>query len=174
MAVFTVEKGNLFQNLPDSPFVLVHVVNAIGVFGAGFAKQLAQRYPRVEQEYRQYTNRTSYNEDKSLWGTCFLDYITPENDPCENMVANLYAMKGLASAHNRRPLRYTLLVKSLNYFSSIYRSFWYPENKGNPHHVVIMPEIGSGLAGGNIDTIKDIVQEILVEDNGFNVTMFKL
>ena len=55
-------KGNLFDEPQE---IIVHGCNARGVMGAGFAKDLKEKYPENYKEYRKYCN----NCKKIRWRT---------------------------------------------------------------------------------------------------------
>ena len=44
-----IENGNIFESKCD---IITNPVNCVGIMGAGLAKQFAERFPRIEEEYK--------------------------------------------------------------------------------------------------------------------------
>lgn len=116
--------------------VLAHIVNDIGVMGAGIAKAIAEEWPLVEQEYFNITANIP------TWDLGSKVLFVPINKRLT--VANLFAQKGIKSKDNKVPIQYDWLQTCLD------KLFEYAiEEKKD----IRIPRIGSGLARGNWDKI---------------------
>ena len=140
-----------------------HVCNNIDAFGAGFAAQVADKYPIVKADYH-------------MLGKTFLksnmghsQFIKVFEDPKYRhklFFVNMIAQNGLINKSNPRPLNYVGLVKAMLSVSN------YIQNQtgftNNSEHVEIhCPKFGSGLAGGNWNFIQDLIEDIWTKYNVF-------
>lgn len=125
--------GDLFSNLPDQ-FVIAHIVNNSGKWGAGFSGELSKYNDWPEARYR----RNIVTE-----GTC--QFVKIGKDM---YVANMVAQHGTRSKSNPTPIRYSWLGTCLTELKE------FAEDMGLG---VYMPKIGSGLAGGEWPVIKDMI-----------------
>lgn len=126
-----------------SPRIIAHVVNNIGVWGAGFVLSL-NKYPQVKEKYL--TACREIERDVLLGRN---QYVHVEND---FVVANMFAQNGIRSYTNHTPLKYELLQECLD------RLVTKAEGMDATIH---MPKIGSGLAGGDWKIIEKMVEDIL-------------
>jgi len=117
-----------------------HVVNDLGVMGAGIALQIAQEWPIVEEEYIKIVNSVP---NASLGGKVLFVNAKPNV-----VVANLFAQEGIRTQRRGIPLRYDWLKQCLVTF------FEYARDNAMD---IRIPKIGSGLAGGDWDTIWQMI-----------------
>ena len=75
------KKGDLLQAIED---IICHQVNEMGVMGGGLAKQIADTYPEVEEEYMNYSQGRSPSE---LLG---LSLICDTHSNNQQLIANCY------------------------------------------------------------------------------------
>ena len=78
--------GNLFDSKAN---FIVHQTNCEGVMGSGVARQVAEKYPHVEKEYRKYLRYCSKNDIEPLgtvqyvptevWALTMIDTIKNNN-----------------------------------------------------------------------------------------------
>lgn len=110
------------------PCAILHVVNDIGAFGGGFTSFLAQRYPTVEQEYRQ-----AHRNSRLKLGDIICHHID------ENLVViSMCAQRGIISSTNTKPLKPEYLEQCLHKADDASQMWVHWQ----------MPRIGCGLAGG--------------------------
>lgn len=128
-------KGNIFDSKVQ---VIAHQVNCKGVMGAGIAKQIANRYPDVYNEYRNYCK-----VNKTLLGDCLL--VKTKDG---RYIANLFGQAG----YSRRELmtNYSALRKS-------FESLRYIMGVKDLKTLAIPYKIGCGLAGGDWNIVYNII-----------------
>ena len=135
--------------------VLVHQVNCRGVMGAGIAKQIRDRYPDVYEKYRKLCQRYQGNP-RSLLGVC------QHVDVGDKTICNAFSQDGL-SGHGCK-----------TDYDAFAECMW---KIASEHHgkTIAMPyKIACGLAGGDWDTIKQIIEEELVDRGHCTVILCKL
>lgn len=135
-----VVKGNLLYAPVD---VIGHQVNCKGVMGAGIAKQLRNKYPRLFNEYKKYLA----THPRPL-GT--VSYHAVNGKP---IVANIFGQDG----YGRRG-RHTD-------YKALENALWDVAIKSYDNGLVVgLPYgIGCGLAGGSWDIVYKIIQDIFTE-----------
>lgn len=135
---------------------LPHVCNNIDVFGAGFAAQIANRYPSVKVDY----HLLGKNFLRSNLGHSQIIKVFEDAKYKHKLfIVNMIAQNGLRSADNIRPLNYLALVKSMNTLSQyIYQNTGF-QNKSEKIEIHA-PKFGSGLAGGNWNFITNLIEDI--------------
>lgn len=152
-------KGDLFDNILERlsnttiPLAIIvpHVCNNVGSFGAGFAKEVAIRYPIVQENFYLLGKRTQ------LGYTQFVDTHTNKNNGSKIIFANMIAQNGLISPKNPRPLNYAALVRTM----SNVKNYILTNSKTNDIDIEIhAPKFGCGLAGGNWHFIHDLIEDM--------------
>lgn len=131
-------KGDLFDML-DGHDAILHGCNCFHTMGAGFAKQIAQRFPQaVEADLR-----TVYGDVFKLgsWSAAYAD------DIC------------IFNAYTQYKISYTKPVFEYSAFDLILRKMALLKDGGSNINRLIMPKIGSGLAHGNWPLIEDIIKK---------------
>lgn len=133
-----IKTGNLLEEV-KSFAIIAHLCNDANKFGAGFAKQVAIKYPIVKENYHGNIINQRVGEIQVVKVTNNLIFV------------NMIAMQGVYSEINRKPLSdYHLRVclEKLRELSIML---------DKPVH---MPKIGSGKARGNWDSISNIISEV--------------
>lgn len=125
-------------NNEDSKVVVAHICNNIGAWGKGFTAALDKMWSIPRRLYMK--NQFKYA------GTTF---IFPVNKLHTIYVANMIAQKGIRSKTNMRPVQYDWLAECL-------KSLQY---QLTPEYYVFMPKIGTGLGGGDWNTIEKLINE---------------
>jgi hypothetical protein len=136
--------------------IVPHVCNNIDLFGAGFAAQVAEKYPEVKLNYHMLGKnflKTNFGHSQII-----KVYEQPKYRHAIYFV-NMIAQNGIKTHKNPRPLNYVALVKSMSQISS------FIQNKlgdtGQKENVEIhAPKFGSGLAGGNWGFIQNLIEDI--------------
>ena len=136
--------------------IVPHVCNNIDLFGAGFAGQVAEKYPEVKSNYH-------------LLGKSFLksnlghsQFITVREDKQYRhrmIFVNMIAQNGIISHTNPRPLNYAALCRAMIGVSQYINMNTGFLNKSETVEIHA-PKFGSGLAGGNWNFISDLVFDI--------------
>jgi len=119
------------EDIFESGLPIAHVVNCQGVMGAGFAKQVKDRYYEAFLQYEDVCSFSDDNDRKLLLGKC---------QQVGNII-NLFAQLGYGKY--RRYLNYGALYMALSNISE--KEFAIPY------------KMGCGLAGGDWEIVKEIL-----------------
>lgn len=139
-------KGDCLQD-SDIPRFILQVVNNKGGFGKGFALATANKYPEVVTKYKEwYGNSILYNSHQFRMGA--IQKIRIDN---KLTFINLLCQDGYKTNKNPQPLKYDGLLICLQQVQMINddREIWIPYL------------MGCGLAGGDWDKVKEIINEAL-------------
>lgn len=142
--------------------IVPHVCNNINLFGAGFAKTVADHYPDVK------TNYHLLGKNFLLRNPGYTQFVDVDREPTYNrrlIFANMIAQNGIRSEKNPRPLNYAYLVKSMVSVKKFILDNFNSENKVK----IFAPKFGSRLAGGNWSFITCLIEDIW---SGIDVTIF--
>ena len=126
--------GNIFDTKQP---IIAHGVNCRGAFGAGVAGQIAQKYPQVRREYLKW-----FKQGK--WALGEIQFVKLPKLTIVNMATQ--DTFGGPGVH----VDYDALSLCLNQVFSICDS-----RRGEG---MAMPRVGAGLAGGDWDKIKRIIE----------------
>lgn len=165
--------GDASLPMGSGPRIIAHIVNDQGKWGAGFTYSLSRNWPEAERDYRLWHRyRTNITLDRTKGfhlgnvrytlvqgGTA--DTANPE-EPL--WVAHMCAQEGLIGGVNRRPLRYDALgacLMDVAVFADLVKAS------------VHMPKIGSGLAGGDWDIIKEMLYDAF-DRNSIKYVVYEL
>lgn len=142
-----IKAGNLLEAEED---ILVHQVNVDGIMGGGVAKQIADKFPKVEQEYKRFCE--SHNNDfRQLRGKIDL---TQENG------------KYIANMFSQTKDFYTDYAAMETGLTTI-RDYAYQEGL-----TIAMPyKIGCGIAKGDFNLVLDIISKVF---KNHEVVLYKL
>ena len=136
----------------EGPFVVAHVVNDLGGWGRGFVLAVSRRWKEPERAYRDLARRGL------VLGTTQLVAVTPQIT-----VANMVAQHGYASASNPTALDYEALAACLASLDSL----------ATASAGIVMPRIGTKLAGGRWADVEPLVVRELVA-RGRHVRVYDL
>jgi len=133
--------------------VIVHVVNDIGKWGAGFSGALGKAYPASKKHYQ---SKFKYKRERCELGEVQWVFVK-KHLAIVNMVAQHKISRDLL---NYRPIRYESLEECLDRVAGGARAL---ESDGGKSALVTlhMPRIGCGLAGGTWDVVGPMVEESL-------------
>lgn len=142
-----IKAGNLLEAEED---ILVHQVNVDGIMGGGVAKQIADKFPNVEEEYIKFCK--SYDNDyEQLKGKVDL---TEENG---KHIANIFSQRKDFTTD------YVAMQTALTIIKE------YAEQE---ELTVAMPyKIGCGIANGDFNTVLDIISKVF---KNYEVVLYKL
>lgn len=161
MSILTHKQGDAAAERENT--VVVHVCNDIGGWGRGFVLALSARWPEPERAYRRWA-RGEAAEDDQRSGEFTLGEVQIVQVAPSQFVANVIGQHGVRWRGGRAPIRYAALEAGLSKVAN-----WALRHECS----VVMPKIGSGLAGGDWTHIERIVRDRLVAV-GVDVTVYSL
>ncbi len=137
--------------------VIAHVCNDLGLMGSGVAKALSDKWRTVKWCYEKW-HETNYRSNRTTDYYPFelgkVQFVQVDDDN-DIVVCNMIAQHSIMSRGEKKPIRYDALRECLK---EVYK--YCHLNKMNLH----MPKIGSVRAGGDWDTITDIIKEEMTVD----------
>lgn len=142
------KKGDLFQ-APEN--ILAHGCNCAGGFGSGIAGQIAIKYPMARFEYMK-----KYENEGWVLGDV---QFSPQSD--KKIIANC-ATQQKFFPRNVCHADYDAIRKALTEVKNVAKA------AGSS---IAMPKIGAGLAGGDWNIIKNILDEVF---DDYDVTVYEL
>lgn len=138
-------KGDVLKTTAD---IICHQVNCKSIMGAGLAKQIKTIYPKVYRQYADLCNQ--YNCSSQLLGT--VDFCETDN----YIIANCFGQWGIS--RTVRQTDYDALKKCFKTVKN------YTEE--NNLKCIAMPyNIGCGLAGGDWNTVLNIIIDVFKNTN---------
>ena len=129
-------------NNTDICIIIPHICNDMGKWGAGFTGNLSKKSKKPEQCYRNNQNN--------------LGEVNIVNIGFNKYIANMIAQHGVRSKINKSPIDYNALEQCLLRLSTIAKYM-----KSEIH----MPRIGTGFAGGDWNTIENLIIKILCNED---------
>lgn len=148
--------GNLLEQ-PDID-IIVHQANIYHTFGAGIAAGIKQVFP-----YAYERDRKTIEGDETKIGGYSIAASPAVGKPT---VVNLYSQIGLSPSHTS----YDAMYKGLKRLSAAIQAF---HPKGAKAKVGFPYMIGCGLADGNWDIVKVVIEQAFL-DSGIEVVIVKL
>ena len=148
----------------DGRIILPHVCNNLGVYGAGIALAIKNKWGPAEYYYMKHCNAWRKNGviNPDIIGTS--SYCRFEENNVYLCIANMIAQNGLVSRYNSRPLNYGALAVCM-------KNILIEQQDFIPEARICTVKFGSGLAGGNWDIIKELIDFIWIRQ-GINVTVY--
>lgn len=128
-----------------------HVCNNIDLFGAGFAQNVADRYPIVKADYHMLGKTFLKN---NLGHSQFIKVYEEPKYKHKLYFVNMISQNGIRSPSNNRPLNYAALARSMLQLVQFIN-----QNKSEQFEIHA-PKFGSGLAGGNWSFISCLIEDI--------------
>lgn len=144
--------------------ILPHVCNNIGVYGAGVALAIKNKWGLAEYFYMKHCN--SWKKDGEINPEIIgsNSYVRLEENSVNLCIVNMIAQNGLRSTYNPRPLNYGAL-------SVCMKDILIEQKDFIPGARICTVKFGSGLAGGNWYIIKELIDFIWIRQ-GINVTVY--
>jgi O-acetyl-ADP-ribose deacetylase (regulator of RNase III) len=149
---FIIENGDALEVIPDTKTMIAHVVNDRGLWGAGFVVAISKKWEQPEQYYRSYCSRMFSSKQQIEDGTVQFVSVEPNVTIC-----NMFAMNGVASMTNPKPLNLNSLFKCLKNLRL--------KCEQDKYELIQMPKIGAGLARGDWDTIEKLIKSAFFNSN---------
>lgn len=148
--MITYKKGNLFNFAKSG--VIAHGCNCRGGFGAGFAKYLAEQYPDARGMYF-----WKYNNEGWKLGECQAVGTSTYDEHGNNLwIVNCATQDRYWKEYEgERLVDYDALIEVFDKLNRLYKTLG---------TVIHMPKIGAGLAGGDWNKIKKLMESCFDED----------
>lgn len=170
----TYRKGNIFEfsrasinaEAFGSTIIIPHVCNNINAFGAGFAAAVDREYPIAKANYHMLGSAFLKN---NLGHVQIVEVDQSKKYDHKLLIANMICQNGLRNSKNTRPLNYYYLVKCMAQIGQYINTF----TKKDPSLKIEIhaPKFGSGLAGGNWNFIKCLIEDMW---NNYQVYIYEL
>jgi O-acetyl-ADP-ribose deacetylase (regulator of RNase III) len=138
--------------------LIVHICNDIGHWGGGFTRPLTRRWLLPQMMYFDYHQIRNVEEPLEL-GTVMKCKVEDGI-----WVVNLIGMRGTRRSSVVPPIRYEAVRKGLLRVARM---------AGHHSATVHMPKIGCGLAGGEWERMRPIIERTLCQQ-GIDVTVYVL
>lgn len=142
---------------PEQQSIIVHVCNNAGGWGSGFVMALSAKDKTPENDYRKWAKA-----GKLPSGTPFELGEIQLTVLGDHIVVNMVAQDNISGI--RPPIRYDALRECLETVAYIARRTELP---------VVGPKFGAGIAGGDWNTIEEIINDTLIA-NDVPVTIYTL
>ena len=142
-------KGDLIKLAEEGKFdVIIHGCNCFHAMGGGIAKQLADKYPQVEEVDRQ----TTFGDPEKL-GSYSVAYV--EVNGYTFSVINLYTQYKWSSGSDVFEYdKFQLYLKRIAHFLTGFPTFIFASK-----FRIGFPMIGAGLAGGDWSRISKMIEK---------------
>ena len=160
--MINIVKGNVLEPQGEGIKLIVHVCNDIGVMGAGVAKAIADKWPKVKYDYQSWHNRALNRDTPFVLGQIQICKAEEDIYVC-NMIGQRDVGGFIIDGEFIPPVRYEAIKECLLRVRERVR------NKVSVH----MPLIGCGLAGGSINNIYYIIDDVF-EGTDISVTIYCL
>ena len=153
-------KGDATAPQGEGRKFIIHCCNDIGAWGAGFVLAISRRWMKPENAYY------SMGERCNGYALGNIDLVKVEDDL---WVINMIGQSGVGQGGGGPPIRYKAIRNALEQVADIAQD---PAYRGPFKAVSIhAPRFGAGLAGGDWNTIEEIINETLVAA-GLEVTVY--
>src|SRR5260221_2862064 len=141
------ERSDVLQ-VKSGRIAIAHVVNDLGVMGAGIALQIRQRWPRVYDEYHELVQIYGHSAP-SILGR--VQDVRVSNDP-PTVILNCFAQRGIRRNGHHQPFdlaKFQACMFNASEYAQLYGFFLH------------MPYgIGAGLAGGKWSEIEQVIRDV--------------
>lgn len=142
---YIVQDVRTYSN-PDYTIITPHCCNNLGVMGAGVAKALKNKWPKVFYSYK--------NNSMNLGGVSFVPVEFNEFDEPIRFIVNMIGQDGVRSKDNPKPVKYSALVNAMTNTNAYINLL----KIKNP--LICTIKFGSDLAGGDWKLIEELIKEI--------------
>lgn len=162
--LFLINNNDLFESITKrikaesngATVIVPHVCNNIDLFDAGFAGQVANKYPEVKANYHMLGKTFLKN---NLGHSQIIKVYEQPKYKHKLYFVNMIAQNGVRGPKNNRPLNYAALMKSMIQISQFIHTntAFFQKTENVEIHA---PKFGSGLAGGNWTFINELINDI--------------
>lgn len=138
--MITYVKGDVTEPV-EKPAIIAHVVNDVGLFGAGVAAAIAKKYPQARDQYLRWFQNFDLNQGDIRF--CLVD--GKESYQTQSVwICHMVSQVGVISAENTQPFKIESLDICLGMLSHRISCV---RNVGPFIPSVHMPRVGMGLGG---------------------------
>lgn len=131
--------------------IVPHVCNNVNAFGAGFAGQIALKYPEVKMNFHMLGTKAKLGHSQ------FVSVKSDKHYRHSIIFANMISQNKLFHKMNRRPVNYAALVYSMNQVKQYIKALQLNIDSNIEIHAT---KFGSGLAGGDWKFISHLIDDI--------------
>lgn len=152
--IFSAIESRISANQIGSTVILPHVCNNVNLFGAGFANDIANKFPSVKKNFHLLGKTSKLGQVQNI--------MVSENKKYgyQLYVSNMIAQNGIKNPTNIRPLNYGALAYCMNEVRSFISKLKSSYKEERINIEIHAPRFGSGLAGGNWDFITCMIEDI--------------
>ena len=161
--------------LKSSQAMICHQVNCFGVMGGGLALQIKNMYPDVYKEYKQLCD--TKNSDSFKGRTQFCSVIHNETKLLTAQdrlpITESYSVKYIANMFSQ--YNYGTEKKHTNYdwLQRCLKEVWRFAYDHRIYQVAIPYKIGCGLAGGDWDFVRYIIDDLFAHGSRIDAIIYK-
>lgn len=137
--------------------IICHQVNTLGVMGAGIALQIKNEYPRCFQKYKEICNYFKDKQDELIGRVLLWEDEIP-SIPIK-LIANFFSQIGLGWDVQTDYDAFRKCCKEVK----AKLKYWFPITLDS-FKIGFPYKIGCGLAGGDWNIIKQIIEEEFTDD----------
>ncbi len=177
---------DLFENFTRLPGqkIIVHVVNDMGAWGAGFSRALSKKFHFAKTDYRKKMKKFFKKYDgKELLGTVLVSKVSHDI-----IVVHMIAQNGLPSKTNPQPLNYSALkdcmIQINDFVTKVKKDFKYANELAKNGELPVdyiedtpislhCPKFGAGLARGDWSKIEQFIESTWCV-NAIDVNVYSL
>lgn len=164
MAELKYVEGDATRPQGAGPKLICHCCNDRGGWGSGFVLALNKRWSQPKAEYRLWHAKGIYNGVIfELGSVIYVPVLVTDEERIT--VANLIGQHKTIALGEATPVRYEALEKGFKDVRGFCQHYGFS---------VHMPRIGAGLARGNWTRIEKLIQQILVDEGGIDVSVYDL
>lgn len=132
--------------------IIPHICNNVNLFSAGFAAQIAEKFPIVKENFHLLGK-------KAILGNVQHILVAHNKSYGHKLyISNMIAQNGIRGLKNPRPINYGALARCMedvkNFASQLLRQ------EDITKVQIHAPKFGSGLAGGDWNFIENLIEDI--------------
>lgn len=155
------QRGDLLQSDCN---VIIHGCNCFNTMGAGIAAQIRKFYPEAYK-----ADLATVKGDRNKLGS--FTYAVAKNSEIPRIIINLYSQYNYGIVNGKAPIDYLALEKGSIAIKLFLKNMSEPlMGKLNPK--IGLPRIGAGLAGGNWNTISNILNKVWTSGDNQNTPIW--
>jgi O-acetyl-ADP-ribose deacetylase (regulator of RNase III) len=162
MPIKNIIYGNLIQDFKDKKYdVIVHGCNTFGSFGAGIAKTIKEEFPEAyEVDLKAFKNKTNH-----------LGTFSVASVGSGQTIVNMYTQEtvGWNRIHDCPPVDYTAIYRGFLALNSVLLK---ASKQTKYFPTVGVPAIGAGLAKGDLEIIKSLIN-LATPDLNITLVLYK-
>lgn len=152
--IFSSVKDRISGDQSGSTVIIPHVCNNINLFGAGFARQISDRFPSVKENFHLLGKTAKLGQTQNI--------LVAENKKYgyQLYISNMISQNGIKDINNQRPLNYEALFRCMNDIKNFIHKIKSRFREDRLSVEIHAPKFGSGLAGGDWNFISLMIEDI--------------